>query len=95
MGTATPRDFDTVNDVYSVSDKGHSGKVFRVPLTGIEHRTFWSVTSLDAPPLSYKGLLGTKGIKQATSEFQRPSLSKSGQVNNLSCENEYFFFAFE
>ena len=34
MGTATLRDFDTVGDVYLISDKGDSG---------IEHRAFfWS-----------------------------------------------------
>ena len=27
---------------------------------------------------------------QATSEFQKPSLSKWGQVHNLSCENEFY-----
>ena len=27
----------------------------------------------------------------ATSEFQKPSLSKWGQVHNLSCENEFYF----
>ena len=26
----------------------------------------------------------------ATSEFQKPSLSKWGQVHNLSCENEFY-----
>ena len=30
MGTATPRDFDTVNDVYLISEKGDSEKIFRV-----------------------------------------------------------------
>ena len=28
--------------------------------------------------------------KKATSEFQKPSLSKWGQVHNLSCENEFY-----
>ena len=31
MGTVTPRDFDTVDDVYSISDKGD---------LGIDRRTF-------------------------------------------------------
>ena len=29
--------------------------------------------------------------EQATSEFQKPTLSKWGQVHNLSCENEFYF----
>ena len=91
MGTATPRDFDTVNNVYSISDKGDQGKTYRVTSFNWNRTQDLLVTSLDALPLSYKRLLGTKGIKQATCEFQRPSPSKWGQVHNLSCENECFF----
>ena len=31
-----------------------------------------------------------QAAQQATSEFQKPSLSKWGQVHNLSCENEFY-----
>ena len=31
-----------------------------------------------------------KVFQYATSEFQRPSLSKWGKVHNLSCENEFY-----
>ena len=66
MGTVTPHDFDTVNDFYSVSEKGDSGKTFRVTSLNWNRTQDLLVTSLDALPLSYKRLLGTKGIKQAT-----------------------------
>ena len=33
----------------------------------------------------------TNYISMATSEFQKPSLTKWGQVHNFSCENEFYF----
>ena len=29
-------------------------------------------------------------VQKATFEFQKPSLSKWGQVHNLSCEDEFY-----
>ena len=62
MGTATPRDFDTVNDVYLISEKGDAEKIFLVTSVNWNRTPDLLVTSLDALPLSYKRLLGTKGI---------------------------------
>ena len=38
---------------------------------------------------SWSNKISREESQQATSEFQKPSPSKWGQVHNLSCENEF------
>ena len=61
MGTATPRDFDTVGDVYLISDKGDSGIEHRTffwsPVRMLYHwatRDFWELGALNRPLASSK-----------------------------------------
>ena len=61
MGTATLRDFDTVGDVYLISDKGDSVIVHRTffwsPVRMLYHwatRDFWELRALNRPLASSK-----------------------------------------
>ena len=64
MGTATLRDFDTVGDVYLISDKGDSVIVHRTffwsPVRMLYHwatRDFWELRALNRPLASSKTLI--------------------------------------
>ena len=64
MGTATLRDFDTVGDVYLISDKGDSGIEHRTffwsPVRMLYHwatRDFWELGALNRPLASSKTLI--------------------------------------
>ena len=56
--------------------------IFTPPKTYIKFRSSW-----DNAPTNH---MAESLVQKATFEFQKPSLSKWGQVHNLSCEDEFY-----
>ena len=53
-------------------------------------RLIWLEDTRDIQTETFLIIENQRLMKQATFEFQKPSLSKWGQVHNLSCENESY-----